>query len=324
MNKIFGLMLKGMAMGIAEVIPGVSGGSIALITNIYEKLLQSINAINLDLINVFKEGGLKAVFNRINGRFLLQLFGGMLIGILFGIFVISHLMESSPELLWGFFFGLILASSILIFKMIKGKNAVSWILFGLGTIIAYGITLISPQDGSANLIYVFCCGMIAICALILPGISGSFILLLLGMYTVIIKGLKELLMSFSLDKFLLIAVFGLGCLIGLKSFSKLVTWTYEKYKNNTLALLCGFMLGSLNKIWPWKNISSILDKTTGKILSGEGISLMRSNPDNYKILSETNILPSAYSTPHTFGVIGLFLLAIILIFIFDRFSSKSL
>ena len=324
MNKIFGLMLKGMAMGIAEVIPGVSGGSIALITNIYEQLLQSINAINLGLIKVFREGGIKAVFERINGQFLFQLFGGMLIGILFGIFVISHLMETSPELLWGFFFGLILASSILIFRMIKGKNAISWMLFAIGTIIAYGITMISPQDGSANLIYVFCCGMIAICALILPGISGSFILLLLGMYTVIIKGLKELLLSFSMDKFILIAVFAFGCLIGLKVFSKFVTWTYEKYKNNTLALLCGFMLGSLNKIWPWKTISSILDKTSGNIISGDAISIMENAPENYKVLSETNILPIAHSSPHTIGVIGLFLLAIIMIAIFDRFSSKSL
>ncbi len=317
-------MLKGMAMGIAEVIPGVSGGSIALITNIYEQLLQSINAVNLDLIKVFKEKGIKAVFEQINGKFLLQLFGGMIIGILFGIFVISHLMETSPELLWGFFFGLILASSILIFKMIKAKNTTSWLLFLIGTVIAYGITMISPQNGSVNLIYVFFCGMIAICALILPGISGSFILLLLGMYTVIIKGLKELLVSFSFDKFILIAVFALGCLVGLKAFSKIVTWTYQKYKNNTLALLCGFMLGSLNKIWPWKTTSSILDKTTGNIISGDAISIMNTSPENYKILSEINILPSAHSSPHTIGVIGLFLLAIIMIAIFDRFSSKSL
>ncbi len=320
---MIGLILKGMAMGIAEVIPGVSGGSIALITNIYETLLKSINSFGFGLISVFKEDGVKGVMKEINAPFLFKLFLGMGLGVLFGIFVISHLMENNPQLLWGFFFGLILASSILIFKMIKDKSSLSWLLFLLGTVIAYIITIISPQDGSSSLIYVFFCGMMAISALILPGISGSFILLLLGMYTVVITSLKSLITDFSSDKLLLISVFALGCIVGLKAFSKIVTWTYTKYKSNTLAILSGFMLGSLNKIWPWKNIKSILDKTSGRIISQDINSLIETNKENYKILSEQNILPMDHSHPQTFAVIGLFLLAVILIGLYDKYIGTE-
>jgi len=241
-------------MGIAEVIPGVSGGTIAFITGIYETLLNSIKSFGPSLFSTFKENGISGIWSQINGTFLVFLMLGMFTGFGAGVFGITHLLENYPLLLWSFFFGLIFASSIYI-----GRQVPQWtwkeILLAIGTtIFAYYVTIATPSQGSEAYWYIFICGVIAISALILPGLSGSFMLLLLGMYTFIMPQIKELLKTFSTEALTTVGIFGAGCLVGLFSFSHILSWTFKNYRSATLAALTGFMIGSLNKVWPWQQV----------------------------------------------------------------------
>jgi len=245
-DSIF-LFLKGVAMGSADIVPGVSGGTIAFISGIYEELLDSINSINLKAVKLLINRQFTEFWSHINGKFLLTLFYGILISLFSLASVISYLMENEPIALWSFFFGLIFISSLLVFKRIHHWNA-GIILGGIiGTVIGYYFTLFSPIETNNGLIYVFFSGVLAISAMILPGISGSYILLIIGKYEFIINSLKEL-------KIDIIIVFGLGCAVGLLSFSRVISWILKKYHNITISILAGFMLGSLNKIWPWKQV----------------------------------------------------------------------
>ncbi len=322
-QKSIGLILKGAAMGMAEVIPGVSGGTIAFITGIYEQLLHSIKAIGPELFNGFKETGIKGAWEAINGRFLLFLGIGMVFGIIVGVFGISYLLETFPPAVWAFFFGLILASVIYIGKQINSWGILQIVALIIGTIVAYFLTTALPAEGSTSYFYVFICGMIAISALILPGISGSFILLLMGMYSYIVQDtLKGLLSTFAMDKIMTMAVFALGCLTGLATISRLLSWTFNNYKNTTLAILAGFMLGSLNKIWPWRKATEWLRDSNGSIiLDDDGLTAK-------KILSEINISPSAYSQELqldnylVFSIIA-FIIGIAIVFILDRGNQSN-
>lgn len=252
-----GLMLRGFAMGIAEVIPGVSGGTIAFISGIYTQLLDAIKAIlSFEPIIAFKKDGWKGLWVKIDGDFMLYLILGMAGGLVLGIFAITHLMESYPIPLWAFFFGLILASTWFIAKQIPVWNVPTMILFTLGAVLAYFYTVVSPTNGNEALWFVFISGTIAISALLLPGISGSFILLLLGMYAFVVGSVKNLLIDFNTSYLLVVGVFAAGCLLGLATFSRFLSWLFKIYPNQTLAILTGFMLGSLNKVWPWKIILS--------------------------------------------------------------------
>ena len=287
--------LKGASMGVAEVIPGVSGGTIAFISGIYERLLLSIKAFNPSLITTFKQEGIKGVWKAIDGVFISSLMGGMAIGLLFGLAVITHFMETHPEPLWGFFFGLIIASIIIITKEIPKWDLKLMIALLAGAAIAYTITVISPAGGSTNLLYVLFSGMLAICALMLPGISGSFILLLLGMYTYIIHTLKDFLVSPDMQKFVVIGVFAVGCLIGLMGFSRVLSWLFKNYQMPTLAAMVGFLFGSLNKIWPWRNITAIADKETGSISTLTDPSVFSTmDKESFKVITEQNVLPADY------------------------------
>jgi len=324
-NIVFGrmaLMLRGAAMGIAEVIPGVSGGTIALITGIYEKLLATITRFDFSLVNTFKSSGVSGVWNRINGRFLVFLFAGMLLGVVAGIFGVSYLLENYPEPLWAFFFGLILASAIYFMRESLGGGFSNLLLFFLGCGIAYAIVTISPVRGSENLFYVFFSGAIAICALILPGISGSFILLLLGMYTVIFPALKSLATDFNSQTAVMILVFALGCLTGILLFSRVLSYTFKNYEKPTIALMAGFMLGSLKKIWPWRNPTEAIHKETGASVD---ISSFISDPQNemYKLVQEATVLPSEYlGEARMLPVVICFVLGFGLIFFMLRFRDK--
>lgn len=275
-------------MGMAETIPGVSGGTIAFITGIYERLLNCINSINFGLIGTFKKDGIKGLWEAVDGNFLLFLIGGMLGGIVVGVLGISYLLENYPPIVWAFFFGLILGSVFYIGKQITKWSWKEVVLLVLCAAIAFALSTTLPATGSTSYIYVFISGMIAISALILPGISGSFILLIMGMYTYIVQDtLKGILSTFAMDKIITMIVFGFGCLAGLLSISRLLSWTFANYKNITLAALTGFMLGSLNKIWPWKKATKWLEDAAGKVILDE-----HGLPD--KILMEDNISPSAY------------------------------
>lgn len=323
-KSVLGLMLRGMAMGVAEVIPGVSGGTIAFITGIYATLLNSIKAVNFNLIKLLSKGKIAALWQQLNGRFLLFLFGGMAVGIVVGVFFITHLLETTPEPLWGFFFGLVLASVGYMWTQIKSFKASYLVLFVLGAMLSYAVTTLTPAGGSTALPFVFFSGAIAICALILPGISGSFILLLLGMYGIIIPEVKTMLSSPNSESIVLVIVFALGCLTGLLSFSRVLSYTFKHYADATLATLTGIMLGSLPKIWPWRNPSLLLDKETGKNIVPDLSSFQFSDLENAKLLDEINVLPGAYfAEPRTVLTAVAFVIGIALIYGAYRFQKNE-
>ena len=244
------ISLKGMSMGAADVVPGVSGGTIAFISGIYEELLNSISSFNFGLIKVFKKEGIKAVWEKLNGNFLAALFVGIFISIISLAKLIESLLENHPVLIWSFFFGLVLASIIYVGKQITKWNLGSFVLLILGALIAYYITTLNPMvSENSSPWFLFLSGMIAICAMILPGISGSFILVLLGAY-------KPVLNAVNNRDVTSVIIFMVGAVVGLLSFSKILKWLFANYKNYTLAVLTGFIIGSLNKIWPWKETIS--------------------------------------------------------------------
>jgi putative membrane protein len=316
---------KGMAMGIAEVIPGVSGGTIAFITGIYQRLLGAINTFNFTLVKTFKEEGFKGVWTKIDGNFLLSLFLGMGIGLIGGIFVVTKLMETHPEPLWGFFFGLIIASVIILRKEITTFNPqIIGALIG-GILIAVIITSLTPTEGSTSLPYVFISGFFAICALMLPGISGSFILLIMGMYTIIIPTLKNVLVAFQSSDIIVIAVFALGCLAGVLSFSRVLTWLFKNYHELTMATMIGFLIGSVYKIWPWRNVSSIADKETGEVIKNIDINVLAGmDKETYKILSEQMVLPYDYlmGSPKTLLTIISLITGFVIILLIEKFNKN--
>ncbi len=322
MKDNISLALKGAAMGMAEVIPGVSGGTIAFITGIYERLLNCIKSFGPSLLTTFKKDGVKGVWNHIDGNFLVFLLGGMVGGIVVGAFGITYLMENVPEILWAFFFGLIIASAIYIGKQVDQWSIKEIITLIIGIIVAFGITLISPAEGNEAYWFVFLSGVIAISALILPGISGSFILLLMGMYTIIIPALKETL-KLNTESLGMVIVFGLGCVVGLMTFSRVLSWTFKNYKNPTMALLTGFMIGSLNKIWPWREITKCLNKETLAITAS-----CDRNSEIHKVLEEKNVSPfdytelTGYSDYFVYAIIA-FILGFAIVFLMEKMNGKN-
>ncbi|MEZ4922108.1 MAG: DUF368 domain-containing protein [Crocinitomicaceae bacterium] len=318
-KSFLGLIARGLGMGAADVVPGVSGGTIAFITGIYEELLETISNINLGLLKTWKKEGFKAMWTAMNGRFLLALFTGIGISIVSLAKLLEYLLEEHEVLLWSFFFGLIMASVWLVGKTIEKWNAINIIGLILGTTAAYLITIMSPASGSESLFYIFICGMIAICAMILPGISGSFILLLLGAYTTVLGSVSGILDAVKIKNWelvgsngLVLIIFMLGCLAGLISFSKLLNWLFKKAKNLTIAILTGFLIGSLNKIWPWKHTT-----LWGMDRHGEEIPLV-----------QENVLPAKYShlmgePDHLVISIMLMVFGISIIIALDYFGSKN-
>jgi len=256
---------KGMAMGAADVVPGVSGGTIAFICGILDTLLDGIRKINPALLGILKKQGFKAAFAHINGWFLLAVFAGILTSIFSLARLISWLLANHPIPVWSFFFGLILFSVIHMLKQVKAFNALRIVLFALGVLFAWVITELNPIELEATYLSFFLAGSIAICAMILPGISGSFILLLLGLYPAVLAAVKGLDLP-------LIACFALGCGIGLLSFSHVLSALLRHYHDETVLFLTGLMLGTLGKIWPWKEV--LTWRTNSK---GEQVALSERN-----------------------------------------------
>lgn len=250
--------LKGMAMGAADVVPGVSGGTIAFISGIYEELLGSISNINISLFKTLKKEGLAKAWKQLNGNFLASLFIGMFISLVSLAKGISWLLENEPILLWAFFFGLVLASIIYIARQVSKWNLIAFSLLIGAAFLAYYITTLNPLvSENASPLFMFLAGGIAICAMILPGISGSFILVLLGAY-------KPFLDAITNRDFKMITVIGAGIFVGLLTFSKILKWLFTNYKNYTLVGLTGFIIGSLNKIWPWKEVLTYRTNSHGE------------------------------------------------------------
>ena len=303
------LILKGMAMGLAEAIPGVSGGTIAFITGIYARLLNAIGSIlSPKVITAWKQDGISGAWKAADGFFILQLGVGMVVGLGIAVVSITELIEMYPPVVWAFFFGLIISSAIYVAKQVDSWNAINIILLIVGTVSAFVLTTINPLSGSSNLLLVFLAGSIAISALILPGISGSFILLILGMYTVVLNAVRSLAMG-DLAAGAIVGVFALGCLVGLALFSRVLSYTFKTYPNRTLALLTGFMVGSLNKLWPWRNAVTYRENS-----AGEQVPLL-----------EATVLPADYTggDPFLLAVIIAFLAGLIIVFAVDRFSPEK-
>lgn len=239
------LILRGCAMGAADVVPGVSGGTIAFITGIYEELIDSIKSVDLQAVKLLLKFKLAEFWKKINGNFLISVIAGIGISIFSLAKLMTWLLENHPIYIWSFFFGLIIASSVLVAKEIKKWNIFTVISLILGAVIAYGITVMTPSETPDSWWFIILSGAIAICAMILPGISGAFILLLMGKYTYILGAVS----AFNIGVLLLFAV---GAVAGITSFSHLLSWLLKHHHTATVSLLTGFMVGSLNKVWPWK------------------------------------------------------------------------
>ena len=286
------LVLKGMGMGAADVVPGVSGGTIAFIVGIYDELIDSIKSINFTSLKLFFTGEFRECFKSINAGFLLSVLLGIGISVFSLAKIITWLLIAHPILVWSFFFGLVLASTWFVSKDIKEWNWKTIVGFIIGVGVAYYITVATPAETPSNLLFIFLCGAIAICAMILPGISGSFILVLLGKYFYVMEAVKTL-------DLVVIAVFGAGACVGITSFSRILSYALKYFRNITLAVLTGFMLGSLNKVWPWKE--TITDA------------------ENSLVKFEQNILPNEYIAE----AICLMMVGFFLVYFLEKLSSKS-
>lgn len=259
MKEYFLLYLKGLAMGAADVVPGVSGGTIAFITGIYQRLLLSIKSFDLEAVKMLFSFRFAEFAAHTDIKFLSAIFLGIATSVLTLSKVFKFLLEQHSVLTMAFFFGLILATVFVVGKQIENWKNTTILNFVIGIILAISIAFLSPRGENANMFYLFLCGTIAICSMILPGISGSFVLLIMGNYFLVIgiiselsQKVKNLDFSALLDSFLLLLPFALGAIVGLLSFSRILSWLFERYKTRTLAMLTGFILGSLSIIYPWK------------------------------------------------------------------------
>ncbi len=299
------LTLRGLGMGAADVIPGVSGGTIAFITGIYQELIFSIKSVNKEFVRLLFSQGIVTAWKHINGSFLLAVFSGVLISIFSLARLISWLLVVYPKLVWAFFFGLIIASALHVGKKITHWNTAAVVSLLAGVVVAAYVTIATPAITPEAGWFVFLSGSIAITAMILPGISGSFILLLLGKYEFMLNAVKDLQVS-------IIAIFGVGCVVGIISFSNVISWFFRKFPNATMALLTGFMLGSLNKLWPWKEVTKYHVNSAGE----EVPFLERSiSPFTYpEVTGNDNML---------WQIIVFALAGFLLIFLFDVFTSHK-
>ena len=300
MNRTFKdyalLMLKGIGMGAADVVPGVSGGTIAFIVGIYEELIDSIKSINLTSLKMLFSLKFGRFWKAVNGNFLLAIISGIGISIFSLAKLITYLLVHEPVLVWAFFFGLVLASIWFVSREVTKWNVKTVAGFVLGAVAAYVITVTTPAETPDDLWFIFLCGAIAICAMILPGISGSFILVLLGKYFFIMEAVKSLRMS-------ILLVFAGGAVIGISLFSRALSYALHRFHNITIAVLSGFMLGSLNKVWPWKEtIETYIDR--------HGVA---------KPLIEANILPDR----QLWEAIGLAAAGVVLVYLLELISLKG-
>ena len=287
------LTLKGMAMGAADVVPGVSGGTIAFIAGIYDELINSIKSINMHSLKLLFTGKIAAFWKAVNGNFLFALLLGIAISVFSLAKLITYLLLNEPVLVWSFFFGLVLASTWFVTKDIKGWNWKTVAGFVGGAVIAYYITVATPAETSTNLMFIFLCGAIAICAMILPGISGSFILVLLGKYFYVMEAVK----TFDL---VVLGVFAFGAALGITSFSRVLSYALKNFRNITLSVLSGFMLGSLNKVWPWKEVEKLVS-------------------DGHEVMIEHNIAPNT----EVAEAVVLMLIGFILVYVLEKISAKK-
>lgn len=290
------LVIKGVGMGAADVVPGVSGGTIAFIVGIYEELIDSIKKVNLTSLKMLFSLRIRDFWKAVNGNFLSAVILGICISIFSLAKLITYLLINRPILVWAFFFGLVLASTWFVSRAVTKWNFSTFSGFAIGAVAAYFITVMTPAETPESLWFIFMCGAVAICAMILPGISGSFILVLLGKYFFIMDAVKLLRIN-------ILIIFICGAAIGISIFSRALSFALHRFHNVTIAVLSGFMLGSLNKVWPWKEtVESYIDR--------HGI---------VKPLIESNILPNS----QLWEAIGLALAGFAIVCCLERLSIKG-
>ena len=285
------LFFKGMLMGVAEIIPGVSGGTLAFITGIYKELIDSIKSVNLDSLKLLFKFQFKNFWYQINGNFLSTLLIGMIVSILILSRFIAFLLDSHHFKIWGFFFGLILCSAFIIFKSINKLTPISYLLLSLGLVLSGYISLVAPSSTPNTNIFIFLSGAIAISAMILPGISGSFILVFLSKYEFILNSLN----SFETN---VLSIFLAGCITGLVTFSRLLSYLFKNYYDNVVSMLVGFLFGSLIKIWPFYEIIEL-------------------NQDNEPLYTNP-VLPNTYQTLETYYFITFAIVGILSIWFIEK------
>lgn len=299
------LILRGCAMGAADVVPGVSGGTIAFITGIYEELINSIKSIDLQALKLLFSLRLGDFWKKINGTFLVSVVLGIAISIFSLAKLMTWLLEHHPIYIWSFFFGLIIASSVLVAKEIKQWNIFTIIALLAGAVAAYTITVMTPAETPNTWWFIILSGAIAICAMILPGISGAFILLLMGKYSYILGAVSSLNIG-------VLLLFVVGAIAGIISFSHLLSWLLKNYHTLTVSLLTGFMIGSLNKVWPWK-------ETIQTYVDSHGVE---------KALIESNVSPARFgeltqSDPLLWQAIVMCMLGFILIYGIESAAKRG-
>lgn len=261
-------------MGTADLMPGVSGGTIALILGVYKKLIQSIDSIDLKNLKNLRNGGVKGFWNNINGEFLTILFLGIITAILSLSFAIDWLVKDHPIVLWSFFLGLLLASIFLLKNKLNQWGVFNTLLAVFSAVLSFTLTQITPVEGEIGLFYLFISGFFGIIAMILPGISGAYILLIMGAYSTVISLIKTAITSLSnlevelmIPTFTQLGVFVLGIVFGLRIFASVLKWLFDKEHDKTMAVMIGLMIGALHKLWPWQQkFEWVLGENT-KILS---------------------------------------------------------
>ena len=290
------LALKGCAMGMADVVPGVSGGTIAFISGIYEELIDSIRSVDAMALRLLVRLRLGELWRHINGSFLLPVLLGIAVAIFSLARLMTYLLQHHPIEIWSFFFGLIIASALLVARQVGRWDWRSVLSFAVGAAAAWWITVATPTETPNDWWFVMLSGAIAICAMILPGISGSFILVLLGKYFYIMEAVK----TFNIPVML---VFICGAAIGITSFSRVLSFALRRFHDITISVLAGFMLGSLNKVWPWKETIETYTDSHGIV----------------KPLVEANIMPNQL----VWEAVGLMVLGYAIVYFLEKLSMKT-
>ncbi len=288
------LFLTGFGMGSADIVPGVSGGTVAFIMGIYEELIQSIKTVSGEVPKLFLQGKFREAWEKIPFAFLIPLAIGLFTAVLSLSNAVSYLLQTYPEFLWSFFFGLIVASVMIVRKRVVTWNTHDYAAVVLMTVVAYVVVGAVPVETPNTLLALFLSGAIAICAMILPGISGSFLLVIMGKY-------EQVLMAINSRDFLSLAVFGLGTVVGLGLFSRVLSWLFKKHHDVVIAMLMGFMVGSLRKVWPWKEVLLTRINSHGELVP----------------VVEQNILPGQFNTDVLFSI-ALMILGYLLVTMLDK------
>ncbi len=305
-KKYISIILKGFAMGAANVIPGVSGGTIALITGIFERLINAIKSFDGTAIKLLFRGKIKELIKHTDLYFLIAVFFGMVVSVVSLAKLLEYLFVQYPVFVWSFFFGLILASVYYVGKTINRWNLSVIVTFIIGTSSAIIISMLNPATQNDSFFYLIICGVVAICSMILPGLSGSFILILLGNYQlVMIQAVNNV------DLKIIVPVM-IGAIGGLIAFSHILSWIYNKHKDQTISVLTGFILGSLSILWPWKNEIYSVDMVGNYILKN----------DEKIIQGYTKYIPESFNT-EVIIAISLMIFGIITISLIEKIASTQ-